>query len=172
MEEYSLTTANGCINHIIDMEGVHYFIPNYCINDPYFEKSFEDQDEVKDETLNLTLFEITKNISVDLEVSTKLTGAELKELFREKGKFPEDKFTFRIFYAGNELKDDQMIGQHKIKDGFKLQVMKFNKSPSDSKPKEKEVKDVDEDEEKRKKKKKKHKKEEGKEECGEEKCDE
>ena len=38
LEEYHLTTAEGCINHIIDEEGNHYHIPNYCINDPYFEK--------------------------------------------------------------------------------------------------------------------------------------
>lgn len=161
LEEYNLTTAEGCINHIIDTDGIHYFIPNYCINDPYFEKSFEDQDEIEEEILKLTLFEISKNVNVDLEVSTKLTGAELKELFRKKGKYPEDKFTFRIFFAGNELKDDQLIGQHKIKDGFKLQVMKFNKMPGDSKPSK--SKD-DDDDEKKKRKKRKKKKDEGEEE--------
>ena len=38
MEEYNLTTFEGCINHIVDKYGIHYIIPNYCINDPYFEK--------------------------------------------------------------------------------------------------------------------------------------
>ena len=29
LEEYHLTTAEGCINHIIDTEGNHYYVPNY-----------------------------------------------------------------------------------------------------------------------------------------------
>ncbi len=41
LEEYGLTTENGCINHIIDSEGNHYHIPNYCINDPFFERQYK-----------------------------------------------------------------------------------------------------------------------------------
>ena len=41
LEENGLTTYNGCINHIIDQDGNHYHIPNYCINDPYFEKELD-----------------------------------------------------------------------------------------------------------------------------------
>ena len=32
LEEYELTTYEGCINHIIDKKNVHYIVPNYCIN--------------------------------------------------------------------------------------------------------------------------------------------
>ena len=36
LEEYNLTTYNGCINHIVDKKGNHYIVPNYCIN-PHFQ---------------------------------------------------------------------------------------------------------------------------------------
>ena len=35
---YNFQVAENCVNHIIDNHGKHYFVPNYCINDPYFEK--------------------------------------------------------------------------------------------------------------------------------------
>ncbi|MCQ2816057.1 MAG: ubiquitin family protein [archaeon] len=88
-----------------------------------------------------------------MEISNQITGAELKEMFRKKAKFEEGKYTFRIFFSGSEIKDDQVIGQHKIQNGFKLQVMKFNKIGSDTKSNSKSGND---EEEKKKKKKHKH----------------
>jgi hypothetical protein len=38
LEKYNLKCVDGCINHIVDEQGNDYYIPNYCINDPYFEK--------------------------------------------------------------------------------------------------------------------------------------
>ena len=32
LEEYDLSTYEGCINHIVDKNNIHYIIPNYCIN--------------------------------------------------------------------------------------------------------------------------------------------
>ena len=31
LEEYELSTYEGCINHIVDKNNFHYIIPNYCI---------------------------------------------------------------------------------------------------------------------------------------------
>ena len=57
MEEYNLTTYEGCINHIVDKNGIHYIIPNYCINDPYFEKDFKVEENTKEVKLKLNLYE-------------------------------------------------------------------------------------------------------------------
>ncbi|MCQ2818071.1 MAG: hypothetical protein MJ252_12465 [archaeon] len=157
LEEFKLCTAEGCINHLIDADGTHYFIPNYCINDPYFEKTFENQDDIKEKKIKITLFEISKNVSIDVEISNQMKGEELKELFRKKAKFPEGQYTFRIFFSGSEIKNDQTIGQHKLQDGFKLQVIKFGKSSNDPKTNKT---GGDEEDKKEKKKKKKKKTEE------------
>lgn len=101
-------------------------------------------------------------VDIKVEVSNKTTGAELKEIFRKKAKFPSGTYTFRIFFSGSEIKDDQTLGQHKIQSGFKLQIMKFggpsnndNKpSKKEEKPKSKKKKSEDDSEENDKKKSK------------------
>ena len=48
LEEYKIKTSNGCINHLIDSKGNHYYIPNYCINDPYYEKTVLNEKNVEE----------------------------------------------------------------------------------------------------------------------------
>ena len=57
LEEYNLTTFNGCINHIVDKKGNHYNVPNYCINDPYFEKELNNKD-VEEKKIKLCLYDV------------------------------------------------------------------------------------------------------------------
>lgn len=53
LEDNNLTIPNGCINYIVDSEGLEYHIPNWCINDPYYEKILS---EVEEESKNITVF--------------------------------------------------------------------------------------------------------------------
>ena len=56
LEENDLTIPEGCINHIRDNAGKDYYIPNFCINDPYFEKKLEEQNQdVKDINVRICL---------------------------------------------------------------------------------------------------------------------
>ena len=48
LKEYNIKPVNGCINHLVDSKGNYYKIPNYCINDPYFEKIIVDENNVKE----------------------------------------------------------------------------------------------------------------------------
>ena len=57
LEQYELRTADGCINHIIDKKGNHYIIPNYCINETYFEKNYKIEKNVKEEIIKIRMFE-------------------------------------------------------------------------------------------------------------------
>lgn len=127
LEEYHLTTAEGCINHIIDEEGNHYHIPNYCINDPYFEKELKVDANVEERTLRLKLFEVSENLNIEIETTNLATGKDLKKKFRKKAKIPLRQFSFRLFFAGNEIKNDQFLYQYKLDDDYKIQVMKIVK---------------------------------------------
>lgn len=127
LEEYHLTTAEGCINHIIDEEGNHYHIPNYCINDPYFEKELKVDANVEERTLRLKLFEVSGNLNIEIETTNLATGKDLKKEFRKKAKIPLRQFSFRLFFAGNEIKNDQFLYQYKLDDDYKIQVMKIAK---------------------------------------------
>lgn len=42
LRQFHLTPVDKCINHLVDSNHNHYYIPNFCINDPYFEKEFDD----------------------------------------------------------------------------------------------------------------------------------
>ena len=126
LEEYGLTTESGCINHLIDSEGYHYHIPNYCINDPYFERQYKKKKNVEEKKVKIKLFEPMSNINEEITVNNTMTGKELKELFRKDYKIG-DNFNLRLFFAGMEITDDHSLYQHNLKNGFKIQVMKLPK---------------------------------------------
>lgn len=126
LEEYELTTATGCINHIVDKSGNHYFVPNYCINDPYFEKQYEvkDKDDVKKVDYVLHLYECTSNTNIKVSVSNTITGKELKSIFKEQAKLDDD-IRLRLFFSGMEITDDHFLYQHNLMNGYTVQVMKL-----------------------------------------------
>ena len=155
LEEYGLTTESGCINHIIDSNGNHYHIPNYCINDPFFERQYKIKKNIEEKQVKIKLFEPTGNINEEKTVSNTMTGKELKELFR-KEKDIGDNFNLRLFFGGMEIKDEHFLYQHHLKNGFKIQIMKLpvidsNSSTSNTKNDNNKIK-------KKPKKKKKKKK--------------
>ena len=131
LEEYGLTTKSGCINHIIDENGNHYHIPNYCINDPYFERQYKKKKNVEEKKVKIKLFEPMGNINEEKSVSNTMTGKELKELFRKEHNIG-DNFNLRLFFGGMEITDDHYLYQHNLKNGFKIQVMKLPKIDSNS----------------------------------------
>ena len=127
LEEYELTTFEGCINHIIDKKNIHYLVPNYCINDPYFEKEFKIKENIEKKTLKINLYEVALNKNLLVEVNNLMSGEDLKKLFCEKNDIFFDDYNIRMFFAGNEIMNDHYLYQYKIHDGYKVQVMKAEK---------------------------------------------
>ena len=66
LEEYELTTFDGCINHIVDKKNIHYIVPNYCINDPYFEKEFKIKENIEKKNLKINLYEVALNKNLEI----------------------------------------------------------------------------------------------------------
>ena len=126
LEEYGLTTDNGCINHIIDSNGNHYHIPNYCINDPFFEREYKIKKDIEEKKVKIKLFEPTSNINEEHIVNNTMTGKQLKDFFKKEHNVG-DEFNLRLFFGGMEIKDDHFLYQHHLKNGFKIQVMKLPK---------------------------------------------
>ena len=166
LEECSLTCYKGCINHIVDQEGNHYHVPNYCINDPFFERQYKVKKNIEEKKVKIKLFEPADNIDEERSVLNTMKGKELKELFKKEHKIG-DNFNLRLFFAGMEIKDEHCLYQHNLKSGIKIQVMKLPKLDTHSHTKnksekgdKKKDKDKDKDKKKSKKKKKKNKDEE------------
>ena len=124
MEEYYLRTFDGCINHIVDKYGNHYIIPNYCINDPYFEQEFKENENVEKVDLKLNLYEVATNTTTTIETNNLASGEELKKLFCEKNNISMDEYKIRMFFAGKEIENQRYIYQYHIKNDFKIQVIK------------------------------------------------
>ena len=127
LEEYELSTYEGCINHIVDKNNFHYIIPNYCINDPYFEKEFQIKENVEKKTLKLNLYEVAINKNLEVEVNNLMSGEDLKKLYCEKNNISFDEYNIRMFFAGNEILNNHYLYQYKIQNGYKIQVMKSRK---------------------------------------------
>ena len=70
------------------------------------------------------LYEVGVNENIVIETTNTCTGEELKKMFRKKTKAALRDFVFRMFFAGNEIKNDHQLSQHKIEDGYKIMVMK------------------------------------------------
>ena len=45
----------GDKEHLIDKNGEHYFIPNYCINDPYFERQLDKKENCEEQNIQINI---------------------------------------------------------------------------------------------------------------------
>ena len=121
---YNFEVAVDCINHIIGPDGEHYYVPNYCINDPYFEKTLSLKDE-GEKKIKLLLYDVSTDTTITSEFSNHDLGKTIKNVFIEKTKMNEKEYKLRLFFSGMEIKDNEYIYQHKLDDNFKIQIMKL-----------------------------------------------
>ena len=125
LTKYNIKCFDGCINHLIDSKGNNYYIPNYCINEPYFEKKLSEKEKYDEETIDIILFEVSNNISLKIRISNHRKGKELKNVFINEAKFNSN-CNIRLFFSGMEIKDEDFLYQHELKNDYKIQVMKIN----------------------------------------------
>ena len=149
LEEYNLTTFEGCINHIVDKKGNHYIVPNYCINDPYFEKEYTIKENVEKKEFTLNFYEVANNTNTVLQVNNLMSGEELKKIFSEKNNISLNDFNIRMFFAGSEITNQHFLYQYNIKNDYKIQVMRVPKPKDENKkvPKEDKKKERESEEE-------------------------
>lgn len=111
LEEYNIKPVEGCINHLIDDKGNHYKIPNYCINDPYYEKIKNEEDNLKEDRIILRFYGI--NICFELEANNQIKGIELKmKIKKERNNYANK--NIRLFESGSEIKDDDYLYKHNL----------------------------------------------------------
>jgi len=110
LEEYKITPVNCCINHLKDSKGNEYKIPNYCIHDPYFGILNEDINNINEDKIKLKIYGF-KNL--EIEISNKLKGKELKNEIKIKAEIGDNKI-IRLFYRGAEILDEEFIFNHDL----------------------------------------------------------
>ena len=128
LDDNELKTFNGCINHIVDKKGNHYLVPNYCINDPYFERQYKIDSNIENKTIKIKLFEPLSDVNTTLNIDNLISGEELKKIYSEKIGISQDEYNLRLFFGGQEIKDNNFLYQYNLQKGFKIQVMKIPKN--------------------------------------------
>ena len=117
-----INTINGCINQCIDKDGNIYKVPNYCINDPYFELELLPQDDSHNEEIEITLFDIPNQKNIKMKVRENQTGKFLIEKYAEKYNIDLNKNIIRLLFGGGIINDNDTLYQHKVKNGYSIQI--------------------------------------------------
>jgi hypothetical protein len=129
IQSTGLKTISGCINQLKDNKGKVYRIPNYCINDPYFEKFIESENSEKLPTersqkpLKIFVYNLYENKKREIETIDDITGKQLKDLYCNLENINNDDYLIRLFFGGSEVKDDQKLYRHHIQNEYTLQIM-------------------------------------------------
>ena len=126
LAEKNFRTLDGCINMCVDPEGNVYRVPNYCVNDPYFElellpKSGGNNNNI----INIILFDVLRKQKNSLKISENTNGEEIIKYYANINKIDLQKNTIRLLFGGGIIRNDETLYQHKVKDGQMIQVSIF-----------------------------------------------
>lgn len=126
-EEYLYTnnfsTVNGCINECLDkVTNKKYFVPNYCINEPYFELELLQEDQIHNEEIEINLLDVNNGKTETIKISESAKGKEIKERFTSLHNIDRLNNTIRLLFGGGIIKDNESLYQHKVKNGYGVQV--------------------------------------------------
>ena len=125
-EEYlyknNMKTLNGCINQCVDSANNVYKVPNFCINDPYFELELLPDDSNHKKDIDRMLFDLCNGKQIKLTVNESIRGRELKQKYAEKHNIDLSKNIIRLLFGGGIIKDNESLYQHKVKNGFSIQI--------------------------------------------------
>ena len=118
----NIKTLNGCINICIDDQGNIFRVPNYCINDPYFKLELLNKDETNEENIEIKLFDAINQKQKKLKVLNSITGEELIEKYANEENIDLNKNKIRLLFGGGIIKENETLFQHKVKNGFSIQI--------------------------------------------------
>lgn len=122
LHAYCLSTVHGCINELQDSLGKTYRVPNYCINDPYFEKTIKAEDPTRPGfNIRIKLYDLYNNKTTFLDVNDNITGEELKKKFCECNNIRDVK-TIRAFFGGTEIQSETSLYRYNVKNNYTIIV--------------------------------------------------
>ena len=130
-EEYlachNFRTLDGCINMCVNLEDNSIFrVPNYCINDPYFElELLPKEGGNSSNVINVVLYDVTGKQKLNLNVNENTKGEEIINYYSNHNKRDSTKNKIRLLFGGGIIKNDETIYQHKVKNGDMIQVSVF-----------------------------------------------
>ena len=104
-------------------EEIIFQIPNFCIGEPTFIKSFDTDNETKEKMIKINLIYFDKNKNIKLDISNISTVEKLKKIFAKNiGIENLNKYKIRLFFQGKELIDSKSLIQYGIKNNSKIHI--------------------------------------------------
>ena len=124
LKHFQIEPINGCINKCKDKEGNIYEIPNYCINDPYYERNIININVEPniEKNLKIRFFKYGKDEPIVLEVNNKISGKELKYQYKKEEKL-DDNTKLKMLVSGVEIKDEENLYQHNLTEDKSIYVI-------------------------------------------------
>jgi hypothetical protein len=109
-----------------DGHGNIYKIPNFCLNDPYFEKVItnEAQRSRISNMIQIFLYDLYDNNKIAVRVYDDITGSELKSFYCALVNIDQEKYKIRLIFSGCEIFDDTKLYKYNIKENYTIQIMK------------------------------------------------
>jgi hypothetical protein len=103
-----------------------YRVPNFCINDPFFEKELLAVDDNKEyKTISISIYDLYQNKKTDVTIEENTLCGQLKLLFCAKNNIDPNKFKIRMLFGGVEMKDENYLYQYKMHDGYTVQILQI-----------------------------------------------
>ena len=118
----NMKTLEGCINLCIDNQGNVFRIPNYCINDPYFQLELLEKEKSKGDEIEIRLFDVVNQKQNKLNVLDNITGEELIKKYADQENIDLSKNKIRLLFGGGIIKENETLYQHKVKNGYSIQI--------------------------------------------------
>ena len=121
----NLSTQKGCINNIVDFKGKVYHIPNYCINEPYFEKEILPKDikDIHNKQIKITLIDLYCLKKTIMKISENITGEQLKHLYSTMTLKGRNISNSKLIFGGCIIKNNESLYQHKIQSGYTIHII-------------------------------------------------
>ena len=122
LSKNNIKTLEGCINMCMDNQGNVFRVPNYCINDPHFQLELLDKNEGEGENIEIQLYDVKNQKHNKITVLDSITGKELIEKYANKEKIDLTQNKIRLLFGGGIIKENETLFQHKVKNGFSIQI--------------------------------------------------
>ena len=123
LAEHGFKTLDGCINMCVDPQGNIFKIPNYCINDPYFEYELKPKNEGNEHNLiNIDLFNVSLNKKYNINVNENTKGIDLINIYSKLNNINLKNNIIRLLYSGRLIRENETLYQHNVKNGDFIQV--------------------------------------------------
>lgn len=124
--------VDGNLRKVIlsDSPNVIFYVPNFCICDPLFERDYESLKEEfknkKEININIVCFYMQKNKNYQIQVTNKTRVVDAKKLFAQNAGINYNNVKIRFLFKGQELLDDNLLCYNDVEDMSKIQVVVNN----------------------------------------------